>query len=116
MLKRIDGWLRAIGGWIAKGPARVAGQFRNRSQSSILAMRRHTGSDDPPPLYWSPAHASTRSRFKATLTCSEGHGLVLKSHRVLANGNVAPSVVCRHVGCGFHRWVRLDGWSFGQID
>jgi hypothetical protein len=34
----------------------------------------------------------------------------LEEHSVDKDGNVAPSVVCPGV-CGFHEFIRLDGWG-----
>lgn len=82
----------------------------------LLVIARHAGSGDPPPMHWVPCHPSTIRRFKATMTCPAGHGLVLKNHSVGHDGSVAPSVVCETNGCSFHRFVRLGDWSFGHVE
>lgn len=80
-----------------------------------VLIRRSADDGEAPPLHWSPCHPSTISRFKAELTCSYGHGLVLRSHRIDASGDVFPSVVCPSKGCAFHEYVKLDEWSFGSL-
>lgn len=80
-----------------------------------ILVRRHAASGDAPPLHWRACHPSTMSRFKAELTCSYGHGLTLRSHRIDASGAVFPSVVCPAAGCSFHEFVRLDDWPFGPL-
>jgi hypothetical protein len=68
---------------------------------------------DPPPMHWAPSSHQTMARFKATMTCPDGHGMILRNHRIAANGMVSPSVVCPNPACGFHEFVRLDGWTPG---
>ena len=70
---------------------------------------------DPPRMHWAPCHPSTIRRFKASMTCRNGHGLTLGKHSVSATGEVSPSVVCPSRGCTFHEYVRLDRWSFGAL-
>lgn len=76
---------------------------------------RFDGEGDPPRGHWKPAHKRTRSRFKAEFTCPSGHGMTLKSHVVMSDGLLIPSVVCRHSGCAFHEWARLQDWDFGEL-
>ena len=80
-----------------------------------VLVRRHWADGDAPPLHWSACHPSTMSRFKAQLTCSNGHGLTIRSHRIGATGAVFPSVVCPVQGCSFHEFVVLGEWSFGSL-
>lgn len=82
----------------------------------MYLIKRYDGALDPPPGHWKPTHISTRTRFKAQMTCSEGHGLVLKNHTIDDEGKVSPSVVCKTSSCSFHEFVLLDGWDFGNID
>jgi hypothetical protein len=70
---------------------------------------------DPPPMHWAACHPSTMRKFKASMTCPNGHGLTLGKHSISANGEVSPSVVCPSPHCSFHDHVRLDGWSFGDL-
>lgn len=43
--------------------------------------------------------------------CGRASTMNASVHSVDAAGNVTPSYVCPHRGCGFHDWVVLDGWS-----
>jgi hypothetical protein len=54
-------------------------------------------------------------KFKASMTCPNGHGLTLGKHSISADGVVSPSVVCPVQSCSFHEHVRLDRWSFGAL-
>lgn len=50
----------------------------------------------------------------ATMSCPEcGEVASLSNHEIAPNGDVSPSVVCPHEGCGFHRYVTLEGWGDG---
>lgn len=40
-----------------------------------------------------------------------GHYLSIHKHTILGDGMVQPSVVCPVAGCGFHYFIRLDGWQ-----
>lgn len=42
---------------------------------------------------------------------TKGHGLALEKHAIADDGTVTPSVVCPIEGCGFHEWVKLEGWG-----
>jgi hypothetical protein len=50
----------------------------------------------------------------AVITCPGcKHEWILsgKVHKVMADGSVAPSVVCPLEGCGFHEFVTLKDWT-----
>lgn len=50
----------------------------------------------------------------ANITCGGcGRGIALCNHTIAADGTVSPSVVCPHPGCGWHVFLRLDGWPAG---
>lgn len=68
-----------------------------------------------PTTHWSPCNEATRSRFKATMRCSNGHLLTLRGHVIDEDGTVFPSVVCPHPKCSFHAIVRLEDWTFGCL-
>jgi hypothetical protein len=70
---------------------------------------------NPPAGHWAPCHPATVKRFKASMTCPAGHGLVLKGHHIFPDGRVHPSVVCPNPGCSFHEFVKLEGWTFGDL-
>lgn len=80
-----------------------------------LGIPRYDGLGDPPRRHWKPCHPRTVQRFKAHMTCDEGHSIVLKDHTIHADGRVHPSVVCRAPGCRFHDFVRLTGWTGGEL-
>ena len=118
-MNRFLGWLSCIAriGW-----QRVAGWGRGRAPifargvRGRVAIRRFAAvSADPPPMHWAPCHPSTVRRFKASMTCPNGHGLTLRGHSIASNGDVSPSVVCPELGCAFHEFVRLKRWSFGAM-
>ena len=81
-----------------------------------VAIRRYAAvTADPPPLHWTPCHPSSVRRFKASITCPNGHGLTLRGHSVASNGDVSPSVVCPDRNCDFHAFIRLKRWTFGAV-
>ncbi|MDX0985824.1 hypothetical protein GOL22_27390 [Sinorhizobium medicae] len=69
------------------------------------------GTGSAPAGHWAACHPSTEHIFKAEVTCPRGHQLTLKGHSISAEGQVQPSVVCRHLGCDFHEFVVLDNWA-----
>lgn len=73
------------------------------------------GEGNPPPMHWKSCHPRTRARFKAHMTCSRGHAIVLSGHSISSEGAVRPSVVCRTEGCDFHDWVELKDWTDGAL-
>lgn len=81
----------------------------------VRIRRCHRVTTDPPRMQWAPCHPSTIRRFKASMTCPNGHGLTLGKHSITATGEVSPSVVCPSPGCAFHEYVRLDRWTFGAV-
>jgi hypothetical protein len=86
-----------------------------RTQYSRFPIARFEGLGDPPAGHWKHCHPSTMKRFKAEMTCPNGHGLVLKSHAIKPDGIVFPSVVCQARGCTFHEFVLLRGWDKGEL-
>ena len=36
--------------------------------------------------------------------------IALPLHKVLGTGQITPSIVCPHDGCGFHEHGLLEGW------
>lgn len=71
----------------------------------MIELQRYDGPNDPPRLHWKPVVVQ---RFKATVTCANGHTMTLRSHTVDGKGEVRPSLVCPL--CAFHEWVTLAGW------
>jgi hypothetical protein len=90
-------------------------QLEPQTEFPLKTLFQYNGNGKPPPLKWKASHPSTISRFKAEVTCSRGHGITLRSHSVLADGRVVPSIVCKAPGCDYHEVVRLEGWTAGSI-
>lgn len=117
-------YLRAIGHWIRQrlwpsqstGATALLSPVRTEPRNVLTLARWEAGGGPTPALHWVPCHPATAARFKATAVCNRGHVLTLKQHAVNAQGAVWPSVVCPALGCEFHRYIRLDGWSDGALD
>lgn len=62
------------------------------------------------PLTWWPVTRSD-GRKSAMVTCGNAHIASLADHDIGLGGYVTPSLVCPEEGCGWHEWVRLDGWD-----
>jgi hypothetical protein len=80
-------------------------------------------SDEPSPSTWDycthAKPATGKSHLDNTValcTCPNGHtcGLSRTIHTIIENenGRLSPSYVCPVIGCGFHEWVSLSGWSW----
>jgi hypothetical protein len=108
------GWLFR---WVAS-QFKAKEKYRERDEIYVplVLERALTLSPSPPKGEWSPCHLSTMHRFKASMTCPNGHGISLLNHSIRADGRVEPSVVCLASGCSFHRFVWLKGWEFGHIN
>ncbi len=70
---------------------------------------------DFPPGTWRPrTRDGVRAANFACPRCGRraglGHG---SNHDIAADGSVSPSVVCDSDGCGFHEFIKLDGWEAG---
>lgn len=67
--------------------------------------------DDDIPLTW----RNYKDQGKV-LDCSpvivdpNGHYLSIHKHTILEDGTVQPSVGCPVDGCGFHGFIKLEGW------
>lgn len=111
----LDLWRAFWAWWRGPDPQAAESSGTDYFYGPVVIRRFDEITTDPPPMHWSPCHASTIRRFKASMTCSEGHGLTLRGHSISPEGNVSPSVVCPHPGCRFHVYVRLENWSFGAV-
>ncbi len=96
-------------------PRIVRPRSRWRPKRRVRVVKCSDAAERPMPLEWSPCHPSTITRFKATMACPKGHNLTLRNHKIAANGDVKPSVVCPDVDCEFHEYIRLMGWTFGKL-
>ncbi len=89
--------------------------FQKKRSPTSLPILRYAGPGDPPPGHWKPCHPSTMHRFKAEMTCPNGHGMTLKGHAVGSDGTLYPSVVCPYPDCNFHEFSYLADWTFGAL-
>jgi len=96
-------------------PPTAATRRAHRPNYPLRSLARHYGDGKPPRLQWKPSHPSTIARFKAEVTCSQGHGITLRDHTIEADGRVVPSIVCKQPRCSYHEVVRLEGWDAGRI-
>lgn len=103
-------WLQAL---IAEFRVRIGDLFCRRRRLDVLRYADSTS--PPPPMQWTACHPSTIERYKATMTCPNGHLLTLRRHAIDWDGAVSPSVICPEKGCTFHAYVRLANWTFGRI-
>lgn len=70
-------------------------------------MKAYPHDDDYVPGTWKALE--TQGGKSATFACPDC-GLVglLTDHEIGEDGAVNPSVACE---CGFHEWIKLEGWS-----
>ncbi len=45
---------------------------------------------------------------------SKNHYLSIHKHTIAPDGTVSPSVVCPAKDCGFHEFIKLEGWKGKQ--
>jgi hypothetical protein len=65
------------------------------------------------PLTWRRFHGCV------VIVCPNEHYLSVwnpaippeKNHTISSDGTVTPSVVCSIEGCGFHDFIKLEGWK-----
>lgn len=112
-------WLQGLQKTLRQTAHRVwkvghAGPFSRRHHRRVKKCRDNSATS-PPPLNWIACHPSTRHVFKATMACPYGHVLTLRIHTIAKDGTVSPSVICSAPGCSFHEYVRLIGWTFGEV-
>lgn len=65
----------------------------------------------PEPLTWHLEHGNVPGTMLPVMVCDQGHESTIRTHSVGAGGIVRPSSVCPVDGCGFHQWVKLEGWD-----
>ena len=60
---------------------------------------------------WRPGNKGDGTRT-ATVRCPDCERWESSSgHEISADGTVRPSLDCGYDDCGFHKWVRLEGWA-----
>lgn len=73
-------------------------------------MKNFPQNNDHKPGTWKGLQ--TDSRRSASFTCPECQQIAyLLNHRIGDDGKISPSVVCPTVGCGFHEFIKLEGWD-----
>lgn len=82
----------------------------------------HIG-DSPGPCTWRPVShtAADPPIVRADLvysTCPKGHECRISKtvHSIADDGTLSPSYVCPIEGCGFHAFVRFDGWKQKELN
>lgn len=45
------------------------------------------------------------------IRCPNGHGSVMRSHKIQTDGNVEGSVLCPVPNCGWHVYVKLEKYQ-----
>ncbi len=76
----------------------------------MMKVKRY---DTPPGPWWRPvllAHVEGEERMSASIMCPNNHYATLMDHAIADDGTVTPSVVCFVDGCGFHEFIKLEGW------
>jgi len=68
-------------------------------------------SNDHAPGTWKELLIGRSARRSASFTCPNGHFGSLSDHEITREGYVHPSVMCMTDGCGFHEFIKLEGWS-----
>lgn len=59
---------------------------------------------------WKPSRMPDGAPGPVQLQCPDCAGWLALGHQIAADGVVHPSVVCTHLGCRFHEFVKLQGW------
>ncbi len=72
---------------------------------SPVSMRKGS----PPGSWWSNS-TSDGSLTIVSLLCPLCQRAFALRHQIAGDGTVSPSVVCPHGVCGWHQFIRLDGW------
>lgn len=79
----------------------------------MLTLKHSTNYDDDIPLTW----RNYIDIGGIVLECSpvivdtKNHFLSIHKHSIAQDGTVNPSVVCPVDKCGFHEFIRLEGWT-----
>jgi hypothetical protein len=87
-----------------------------------LAAPNQSGREPlPPPGTWDyfdhqavdAQHRPVYASYLAFATCPKGHvGLICSTvFGIAEDGTLSPSYVCPVASCGFHEFVRFDGWD-----
>lgn len=77
----------------------------------MITIPRHTGDllDGVPGPWWLPVVENGQA-VSANIKCPNGHTAGISTHAIGADGTVQPSVVCGGDDCGWHEFIKLEGW------
>lgn len=78
----------------------------------MITFKHSPDSDGDLPLTWrNYKYNGTILECSPVIVDPNGHYLSIYKHTVLGDGTVHPSVVCPVQGCGFHEFVKLEGYG-----
>lgn len=63
------------------------------------------------PGTWNKWFIRETGLYAVMFKCTNGHIGTLMDHQITNDGTVSPSVVCPKDGCGYHEWIKLEGWT-----
>jgi hypothetical protein len=83
----------------------------------MLAFRHSSKCDEDIPLTWRNYidPGGTVLECSPVIVDIKGHFLSIHKHSIAQDGTVSPSVVCPVEKCGFHEFIRLEGWMGSKV-
>ena len=76
----------------------------------MMIFTRFQGDEDRQPIEtWTTSRGLDGIRYPY-IKDSRGDYFGLRTHSIASDGTVSPSVVCPY-GCGFHKFIKLEGWD-----
>lgn len=95
---------------VDESPIPSGSWMRARLRQVRVGVSEARRPDDPPYVVptWDPAKAEHVTAVVACPTCDAL--FTLQNHTIADDGTVRPSVVCPR-RCGYHEFVRLEGWT-----
>lgn len=80
-----------------------------QTQGMKMQIFKRSPTEDGIKDTWSPVKGLD-GKIHPNIIDSNGDYFGLETHRISSDGNVSTSVVCPY-GCGFHEFIKLDGWE-----
>ncbi len=79
----------------------------------MIVFKPSTNYDGDIPFTWRNYIAADGTPFEANpvIVDSKNHYLSIHKHTIAPDGTVSPSVVCPVKDCGFHEFIKLEGWK-----